>query len=408
MTFRDNYVCTFASLNVIRKGASGPARVHAMDYLILAAKKRVLFPAIALLGFIFWCLMCRAYHIDYWYGTIYHVETVDFNLLHHTLPTTLSQLIIADRDDLIEKVLDSNYGLFGLVITDRTGQSILYKTSHDYRQHQSWGQSITPESLAKLDEPFDWLTDPPPLEPRFVHKDPLAASATKTKAPVSGKQLGRVYYVRNVPPTLIEDLSSFTSGHFWEMNGSKRGYLLITLIALSFSTVAMLLIMLRRRKLQLKQQELEHVHRELEIRKKALEHLSAELSTQKARKSSLEREADQSYQRALNLKHSLVRLRDAVTPAFAQVKAAAGGESNIKVRPPVHPPSAILEEIESMIPDLTMSAGSLKAQAGMLNDYCAILEQRQFEMERLTQESARRAGSSSGEVLDMSPEGAQF
>jgi len=44
----------------------------------------------------------------------------------------------------------------------------------------------------------------------------------------------------------------------------------------------------------------------------------------------------------------------------------------------------------------------------MLNDYCAILEQRQFEMERLTQESARRAASSSGDVLDMSPEGAQF
>jgi hypothetical protein len=282
----------------------------------------------------------------------------------------------------------------------------LYKTTRDYRQHKTWDPYITPESLAKNEEPFDWLTDPPPLEPRFVHKDPLEPMATKTAAKVTGKQLGRVYYIRNVPPGLFEDLSSFTSGHFWELSGAKRGYLFITLIALSFSSVAMLLVMLRRRKLQQKQQELEHVHRELEIRKKALEHLSAELSTQKARKTSLEREADQSYQRALNLKHSLVRLRDAVTPAFIKEKAVAG-DSNIKVRPPVHPPSAILEEIESMIPDLTMSAGSLKAQAGMLNDYCAILEQRQYEMERLTEESARRVGST-GDVLDMSPEGSQF
>jgi len=373
----------------------------------LAAKKRVLFPAIALLGLVFWFLMCRAYHIDYWYGTIYHVETVDFNLLHHTLPNTLSQLIIADRDDLIEKVLDSNYGMFGLVITDRTGQSILYKTSRDYRRHKTWEPQISPEMLAKSEEPYDLLTDPPPLEARYIHKNPLQSTATKTKAPVVGKQLGRIYYIRNVPPSLIEDLSSFTNGQFWELSGAKRGYLFITLIAVSFSSIAMLLVMLRRRKLQAKQQELEHVHRELEIRKKALEHLSAELSTQKARKTSLEREADQSYQRALALKASLVRLKDAVAPAVAQAKSAGGPDSSIKVRPPVHPPSAVLEEIESMIPDLTMSAGSLKAQAGMLNDYCAILEQRQYEMERLTQESARRAGSGS-DILDMSPEGSQF
>jgi hypothetical protein len=377
-----------------------------MDHLIVAAKKRFLFLAICLFGFIFWFLMCRAYHISYWYGTIKSVQTVDFNLLHHTLPTTLSQLIIADRGDLIQKVLDSNYGLFGLVITDPTGQSILYKTRVDHHQLKSWDQMVTPEGLAKVEEPFDWLTDPPPLEPRFVHGDPHQTEARKTKALVAGKQLGRVYYIRDLPPTLLEDLSTFTVERFWELSGAKRGYLLITLIALSSTSVIVLLVLLRRRKLQLKQQELEHVHRELEIRKKALEHLSAELSTQKARQLWLEREADQSYQRALSLKHGMVKLRDAVAPAFVQAKAAAF-DSGIRVRPPVHPPSAILEEIEAMIPELANSAGTLKAQAGMLNDYCAILEQRHFELERLTKESARRVDSA-GEMLDMRPEDSQF
>jgi len=166
--------------------------------------------------------------------------------------------------------------------------------------------------------------------------------------------------------------------------------------------VALLLIWLRRRGIALKQQEIDHVQRELEIRKKALEHLNSELSAQKARKSWLEKEADQSYKRALALKQRLETLKDSITPAFAQ-KAAVGPDNGVKVRPPVHPSSLILDEIESIIPDLTTSAGTLKSQASMLHDYCAILEQKQSEMQRFVQEANQLTADASNNNLDMRP-----
>src|SRR5262245_43209972 len=101
---------------------------------------------------------------SYWLGTIHRVQTVDFNLLHHTLPPTLSMLIIQGRDDEIQKVLDSSYGIFGLVVTDPAGQTILYKTEKSYHK-KTWQLTLDPDTLSDLsskDEPFDLLTDPPP------------------------------------------------------------------------------------------------------------------------------------------------------------------------------------------------------------------------------------------------------
>ena len=54
-------------------------------------------------------------HEDYWNGTIKRVQTVDFNLLANTLPTKLSQTLMAQDAQEIQRTLDSNYGLFGLV-----------------------------------------------------------------------------------------------------------------------------------------------------------------------------------------------------------------------------------------------------------------------------------------------------
>jgi len=68
-------------------------------------------------------------------------------MLHHTLPKTLSQLIIAGRSDLIQDVLDSTYGLFGIVVTDPSGQSLLYQTSKIYHRG-SWQDKLSPDALA--------------------------------------------------------------------------------------------------------------------------------------------------------------------------------------------------------------------------------------------------------------------
>lgn len=57
-------------------------------------------------------------HHKYWNGTIFAVQTVDFNILSHSLPTKLSIALDQGKKAEIQRTLDSNYGLFGLVITD--------------------------------------------------------------------------------------------------------------------------------------------------------------------------------------------------------------------------------------------------------------------------------------------------
>jgi hypothetical protein len=73
-----------------------------------------------------------------------------------------------------------------------------------------------------------------------------------------------------------------------------------------------------------------------------------------------------------------------------------------------HPPSALLEEIELLIPALNDNAVTLKSQASLLNDYCSTLEQRQSEMKRIVDQAYVRATRSSAQagaesILDMTP-----
>lgn len=360
-----------------------------VDKYLLSLRKRMLIPVVCALGLLAWLILCHAHYQSYWFGTIYRVQTTDFNLLHHTLPLTLSEYIQSGRDDLVQKVLDANFGLFGLVVTDPSGNAVLYKTNKVYNNRQSWQHKANPEILTRENEPYDVLTDPPQLEPMYEHVSPRADKATQVTGIPKGRILGRLYYLRADAPTFFEDICRFALTGFWEMSGAKRGYLFITMSIIGFCLVAVLLVWLRRRGLELKQKELENIQRELDIRKRALEHLSAELTTQKTRKAWLEKEADQAYRRALGLKQGLERLRDSLKGAQPQQQPAPyTNQAGVKVRPPVHPPSALLEEIEGLIPELTDNAKTLKSQAGLLHDYCAILEQRQAEMKKIVDNAA--------------------
>ncbi|MCC7528671.1 MAG: hypothetical protein IT342_09125 [Candidatus Melainabacteria bacterium] len=379
-----------------------------VDQLIVSLKKRILIPGLIVVGVLIWFSLCRAFYESYWSGTVHRVQTVDFNILHHTLPSTLSQLIVSGRDDQIQNVLDSTYGLFGLVVTDPTGNSILYQTDKVYRR-KSWQKRLSPENLKTETEPFDLLTDPPPVSAAFQHLSPRSAGAVKVEGETQpGRVLGRVYYMRSYPPTLMEDLNNFLTTGFWELSGSKRGYLFITLASIFFCLVVVLLIWLRRRGIELKEKELEHIQKELEIRQRALAHLSGELANQKTRKAWLEKEAEHSYKRALVLKQSLERLRDSLALVSGQQAApppaqALDPQQLLKVRPPVHPPSALLEEIEMLIPALSDNAKALRSQAGLLQDYCQILENRQVEMHQLVENAYTRAQQVSDRFIDMRP-----
>jgi hypothetical protein len=369
-----------------------------MDNLILSLKKRFFVPAVLVLALLVWLLLCQAFYRSYWEGTLERVQTVDFNLLHHTLPTTLSELIIADRDDLVQKVLDANYGLFGLVITDPSGSSIIYATNK-ISGEKTWQKYLSQEGLASSKEPADWLSDPPPLEPQWQHLGPRLPEATKAFEKPDGNIIGRLYYLRSEAPTFVEDFSNFLAGGFLEHAGSARGYLFAFLITMSFSLVVVLLIWLRRRGLRLKQQELEYISQELEIRKKGWQHVNTELIAQKTRKFWLEKEAELSYRRALNLRQALEKLHDSLRDTSAQ--PASGNRPKAKL---ANPASDILKEIEAMVPDLTDSAAKLKAQATVLNDYCHTLEQKRGEISPdLLQTRSKSSSQPPGDLLDMSP-----
>ena len=146
-----------------------------------------------------------SYH-KYWNGTIFAVQTVDFNILSHTLPTKLSIVLNQGNQEEVQRTLNSNYGLFGMVVTDcKTAKSncpsqkILYSSQPNYR----WKQQIEAGSLSK--HPYDVLRNPPPVyaEGRFAFIRDRQRQPTGRAN--SGTVIGRVYYVRNKPPTFIQD-----------------------------------------------------------------------------------------------------------------------------------------------------------------------------------------------------------
>lgn len=345
--------------------------------------------------------MCRWHYDNYWNGTIYRVQTVDFNILHHTLPSTLSQLIIAGRDQELQRVLDSTYGIFGLVITDPAGKEILYRTSNVYKR-ESWQKYLSVDYLGQDSEPFDLLSDPPPLSVQFYHASPRKDKAESAGAPPSGRILGRLYYVRGVPPGYGEDLLGAVFSNWFEMSGSKRGYIFLTLIVVGFSVSTVMLLLYRKRSIEMKALELDSKEQELGLKRKALVHLTADLQSQRQRKEWLEQESELSYQRALRLKEELMRIRE----AFFFVDASPGGQNAqpgqpVNVRPPMHNASQLIGEIESIIPELTHNAKVLRSHAEVWQSYCAQLESRERELRRLLQE---RQSSGQAQVSYAPPE----
>jgi hypothetical protein len=354
-----------------------------MNTLILSIRKRFLLPVVSLLGFLIWTGLCRSHYESYWNGTIHRVQTVDFNILHHTLPPTLSYLILSGQPQEVQKVLDCTYGIFGLVITDPAGTEILFRTQAVYKK-KSWQHGLTMESLAEQGEPFDYLTDPPPTAVHFTHQSPRVDKIS-VHAPTShGRVIGRVYYCRGVPPRYEEDLVEAVCSNWLELTGSKRGYILLTIIVLATSFLIVSLVLWRQRILGAREQELLARENELTIKRKALQHLNADLGAQRQKKEWLEQEAEIAYQRALRLKDSLLRIKQTILSENNPVKS---GQS-INVRPPHSTASQLISEVETLLPELSENAMVLRSQAEVWQIYCAQLEQRQIEMENMLQSQA--------------------
>lgn len=143
----------------------------------------------------------------YWNQTIYRVQTVDFNILAHTLPTKLSYALVQNQPKELQRTLDSNYSLFGLVVTDSSGQKILSSSGAGTTQKRSWTAALEPQQLQKY--PYDLLLNPPPLMPQGNYSDPRDRAHQATGLKNLGRVIGRVYYVRGVPPSFQQDFWSW-------------------------------------------------------------------------------------------------------------------------------------------------------------------------------------------------------
>jgi hypothetical protein len=362
-----------------------------MDKLFLSVNTKALVALVIVVAVVSWVSLCQKHYDSYWNGTIRRVQTVDFNMLHHALPVTLSYLVLSGRADSVQQVLDSNFGIFGLIITDPKGENIVYKSEKVYKA-KSWQKELSIKTVKESQlgaecEHFDWLMNPPPDHAQYANDSPRQAGDRQIASPPEGQVIGRIYYIRQPPPPFFEDVAGAFGSNWFEMSGSKRGYILQTLNVVSFSLLVVLVLLWRKQVIAGKERELQVLEKELAIKRRALDTLSSDLTAQRKRKEWLENESERAYKRALRLKESLSKLKE----AFFFVEspgAAAAAQFNqlpgaISVRPPHDPPSAVIEEIESLLPDLTNNAKILRSQAEVLQTYCSQLEMQQSEMQQI-------------------------
>lgn len=171
---------------------------------------------------------------NYWDRTIFRVQTVDFNILSHTLPAKLSYAITQNQTEEVQRTLDSNYSLFGLVVTDYSGQKIIAFSGKNSNRSSSWKAALNLQELKN--HPYDLLLDPPPLFSQWTYRNPHATERKATNLTNKGRVIGRVYYVRGIRPTFQGEISKWLSNPLSD-SGNFETYKM-TLLACLASTLA--------------------------------------------------------------------------------------------------------------------------------------------------------------------------
>jgi hypothetical protein len=165
---------------------------------------------------------------QYWNGTLRRVQTVDFNMLSHTLPTKLSAVLANKNYQELQRTIDSNYGLFGIIVTDcKKVDSLCREQKITFASNGRKDWKILPESEDLSNHPFDLLRTPAPLITEKSYENPNANEQIFTKGSNEGIIIGRVYYVRGTAPAFISDYISWLS-NVWSTKGSHGFYALKT------------------------------------------------------------------------------------------------------------------------------------------------------------------------------------
>lgn len=101
----------------------------------------------------------------------------------------------------VQETLDSSHGLFTLIVTDSEGQKIFAASKHS--------SALAPEEYLNHDSKYDRLLNPPPIKAEWRYEGPGAVEPIPTEEVNEGKTIGRVYYVRNAPPSFRSELGRF-------------------------------------------------------------------------------------------------------------------------------------------------------------------------------------------------------
>ena len=183
-------------------------------------------------------------HNNYWLKTIWRVQTVDFNLLTHSLPTKISQALIDKEINELQRTLNSSYGYFGLVVTDCQNnnrncenQNILYSTETD----NTWKVKLEEFSNnVLLNSPYSILRNPPPLLTETEFPNARSEFPKSTGELNRGEIIGRVYYIRGIPPELNSDIWMWLKRSWqdkWLSDSQAGGYYSLALSTIILSTL---------------------------------------------------------------------------------------------------------------------------------------------------------------------------
>ncbi|MDZ8069008.1 MAG: NERD domain-containing protein [Nostoc sp. DedQUE08] len=203
---------------------------------------------------------------NYWDKTIFRVQTVDFNILSHTLPTKLSYALIQNKSEELQRTLDSNYSLFGLIVTDPSGEKVI-ASSGNGSSRSSWKAALNPQELKN--HPYDLLLDPPPLYSQWSYEDSRAVERTATSLTNQGRVIGRVYYVRGVRPTFEDDFFKWLSNPI-ATSSRIETYTMTMLACLTGGLAFWILWEYLLYKKQVQKEEAEHIENTLRQQKDSL------------------------------------------------------------------------------------------------------------------------------------------
>ncbi|MDJ0508789.1 MAG: type II toxin-antitoxin system HicA family toxin [Crocosphaera sp.] len=152
----------------------------------------------------------------YYNYTFLPSQKVNHDILSPTLPLALSSAIINNQTKDITTILNSNYGLWKLVITDVEGKKIINYSDKNLMNESDWIENISNENLQKY--AYRLLLKPSLLNSKSFDLDFQQNYINNQTIINPDLILGRVYYVSNIYPNFQEELFHWLQNPFEKNN----------------------------------------------------------------------------------------------------------------------------------------------------------------------------------------------